>query len=135
MADLKDILSHNEELLSDEELLKYLDDILSEEDKYAVEKKLADDPFEADALEGLSQIENKENLKKQVTQLKQKLHQQLSAKKQRKEKKNINVIQWVILTILILLFICIISYVIISMQKNNAHTQLLHLTSELTLLV
>ncbi len=128
MADLTNILSHNEEQLTEKELLNYLNDHLSEEEKSFVEKKIAGDPFDADALEGLSKIENKENLKTQVTQLNKKLQQHLTAKRQRKEKIKINIFRWIILTILILLFICIISYVIISLQnRSNAHTHIIHL--------
>lgn len=124
MADWKDILSDNEEQLSDEELLKYLDDNIREEDKYFIEKKINNSAFESDALQGLSQVQNKENLKKQVSQLNQKLYQ-LTSKKTRKEKRKINIYQWIILTILILLFVCIIGYVIISLQnKGSIHTHL-----------
>lgn len=86
MADWKDILSDNEQQLSEEELLKYLDDNVPEEEKYSIEKKIDNSPFEADALQGLLQVQNKENLHKHVNQLNQKLHQ-LTAKRQRKEKE------------------------------------------------
>lgn len=135
MADWKDILSENEEQLSEEELLKYLDSNISEEEKYSIEKKINNSPFETDAFQGLSQVQNKDNLKKQVNQLNQKLHQ-LTAKKPRKEKRKIKIFEWIILAILILLFICIISYVIIYLQnKSSIHTQIHFTTKQLFLLV
>lgn len=118
MADWKDILSEDEEQLSEEELLQYLNNNIPEEEKHVIEKKINNSPFEADAFQGLSQMQNKYNLKKEVAQLNQKLHQ-LTTKKPRKEKKNIKISEWIILTILVLLFICIIGYFIISLQNKS----------------
>ena len=125
MADWKDILSDNEAQLSEEELLKYLENDLPEEEKYSIEKKLNAGPFEADALQGLAQVQNKDNLKKHVSQLNKKL-QQLTAKRQRKEKRKIRIFEWIILAILLLLFICTLGYIIISLyNKSNLHTHVI----------
>jgi hypothetical protein len=124
MADWKTILSDNGQQLTEEELLKYLDVNISEEEKYAIENKINSSPFEADALQGLLQIRNKQNLPKDITQLNQKLLQ-LTAKKPRREKRKINMFQWIILTILLLLFICVILYVIIVLQvKTHVHAHI-----------
>ena len=124
MVDWKDILSENEAQLSDEELLKYLENDIPEEEKYSIEKKINSSPFEADALQGLAQVQDKDNLKKHVSQLNKKL-QQLTAKRQRKEKRKIRIFEWIILAIILLLFTCIISYIIISLHdKSQHHTKL-----------
>ncbi len=120
MADWKNILPDNNEQLSDEDLLKYLDSNTSKEEKYAIEKKLSDTSFESDAIDGLQQIKSQERLKNHVSQLNQKLHQQLLVKKHRKEKRKINDFQLIILTIVILLLLCIIGYAIISMHNKNS---------------
>jgi hypothetical protein len=117
MADWKEILSDNGQQVSDEELLKYLDDNTPEEEKAVIEDKITNNSFESDAIDGLQQINNPERVKKHVSQLNQKLHQQLHSKKHRLEKGKIKDFQWVILTLLILLFICFISYFI--MHLNN----------------
>ena len=113
MADWKDILSDNNEQLSDEDLLKYLDNNTPEKEKYAIEKKLVATSFESDAIDGLQQIKNPERIKNHVNQLNQKLHQQLHTKKHKKQKRNIKDFQWIILAIIILLFICIMGYLVI----------------------
>lgn len=113
MADWKDILADNNEPLSDEDVLKYLDGTTPEKEKYAIERKIANTSFESDAIDGLQQIKNPERLKDHVNQLNQKLHQQLRTKKHRKQKRNIKDFQWTIFAIIILLFICIISYLVI----------------------
>jgi Flp pilus assembly protein TadB len=123
MADLKDILSGHNKQLSDEEILKYLQEDILEKEKSAVGEKIHDDPFVADALEGLLRVQNKEKLQNQVNQLNNKLLQ-ITDKRQRKEKRKINITQWVIVTILFLLIICIISYLLITMYHKGAATQI-----------
>jgi hypothetical protein len=80
MAEWKNILPDNNEQLSNEDLLKYLDSRTSEEEKYAIEKKFSDTSFESDAIDGLQQIKSQERLKNHVSQLDQKLQQQLISK-------------------------------------------------------
>ena len=119
MGDLKNILSGNEEPLSEEDLLKYLENDSSLEERHSL-NSLAEGSFESDALEGLKQIENTEKVKRHVKQLNQKLQKQLQAKRQRKEKGKIKDFQWIIITLLLLIFICIVGYVLIRMSNNAA---------------
>lgn len=128
MAEWKNILPDNNEQLSNEDLLKFLDSNTSEEDKYAIVRKFGDTSFESDAIDGLQQIKSQERLKNHVSQLNQKLHQQLLSKKQRKEKRKIKDFEWIILAIVILLLLCIISLAIVSMHSKNssAYRHIMH---------
>ena len=128
MAELKNILPDNNEQLSNEDLLKYLDSRTSKEEKYAIEKKFSDTSFESDAIDGLQQIKSQERLKNHVSQLNLKLQQQLISKKHRKEKRKIKDFQWIILTVAILLLLCLISLAIISMHNKNrsAYNLIIH---------
>ncbi len=112
MADWKDILSDKEEKLTDEDLLRYLHEDLPEDEKNSLEKKLTGS-FESDALDGLQQIKGKDRLSNHVHQLNNKLPQLLRPKKQRSEKNRLKDFQWIVLAIIILLFFCIITFVII----------------------
>ena len=124
MADWKNILSESEEQLTDEELLKYLENDIAEEEKYSIEEKINNSPFEADALQGLQQLQNKD-LQKHVKQLNQKL-QQITGRRQKKEKKRIKMWQWIILAVILLLFICLVGYFIIALQhKSLLHAQVI----------
>lgn len=135
MADWSDILSGNEEQITEEELLKYLDEDVSEDEKYALEKKINSHPFEIDAVQGLSQIPDKESLEKHVGQLNVKL-QQLTAKRPRKQKQKINIFEWIVLAVVIILFICVITFIIINLQnKGPLHTKLPSLLKTLTAFV
>jgi len=115
MGDWKDILADSEEPLSEEDLLKYLEKTSGE--KTDLTDELDEGSFESDAIEGLQKIQDTEKVKKHVKQLKQKLQQQLQSKKQRNEKGKIKDFQWMIITLLILLFICIVSYLLIRMHS------------------
>lgn len=133
MADWKDILSDKEEQLSQEELLKYLDKTLPEEEKYFIEQKINNSPFEASALQGLLQVNKKEDLQKHVNQLNQKL-KQLTGKRQRKVKSKFKSFEWIILAILILLFVCVITYLVISLQNTGVYSKNIYFSKN-TLLV
>jgi len=117
MADWKDILSDNAEPLSDEELLQYLDNAIPEEEKHAIEKKLADGSFESDALDGLAQLKSTDAVKRNVSQLNKKLQQQLQDKKQRQQKRKFKEMEWIVFAILILLLICVIGYAVIRISN------------------
>jgi hypothetical protein len=110
MADWKNILSDNNEQLTDEDLLKYLDSNTSEEEKYVIEKKLANASFESDAVDGLQQIKSRQRLKSHVKQLNRQLQHQLYSKKHKKQKRNIKEFEWLLFAILVLLLICIIAF-------------------------
>lgn len=134
MDDWKNISFENDEQISEEELLKYFSDDVSEEEKYALEKKISS-PFETDAVQGLSQIQNKESLEKHVGQLNLNLRQ-LTAKRPRKLKQKIKVFEWSLLALLLLLFICVIGFIIISLgSKAHLHTQISFAVQELVALL
>lgn len=111
MDDFKEILSDKDEMLTDEDLLKYLHENISEEEKYSIEKKITG-AFESDAIDGLQQIKDKKKLQNEVRLLQRNLPQ-LLLKKHRLEKRKLNDMQWIILTLIILLFLCVVTFVII----------------------
>lgn len=115
MDDWKDILPGKDEQLTDEDLLKYLHNEMSDEEKYQFEKKISS--FESDALDGLQQINDKTRLHNHIKQLNKKLPQLLLLKKQRLEKRKLREMQWTILTIIIVLFLCITTYALIRMNS------------------
>lgn len=118
MVDWKNILSESEKSLTDEELLKYLMNDIGGAEKDTIEEKINNNAFEADAIHGLKRMQNKENLKKHVSYLNQKL-QQITGKRQKKEKKQIKIWHWILLAVILLLFMCLISYFIIALQSSK----------------
>jgi hypothetical protein len=124
MDDLKDILSNGEEQVNEDELMKYLEGNLSEEERYEFEKKTNDSAFTNDALEGLQQFKSKQKLDEYVSQLNKNLHQQLATRKNRNRRRKLKDNPWFLLTIIIILALCIIAYVVIRMHgKRNSVPQ------------
>ncbi len=119
MADLADILSDNEDQLNENEVMRYLEGSLSEEDKNAFEKKMQTSGFINDAVDGLKKIRNKQHISDHVHQLNKNLEKQLALKKQRKEKRIIKYLPWAILAALIILIVCVIGYLVIRYYKNS----------------
>jgi anti-sigma factor RsiW len=68
MEDITNILQHDDDV-NEEELKKYLSGNISDEERYAIEKKMADSPFVNDAVEGLQQFSSRQKLDKYVNHL------------------------------------------------------------------
>jgi len=134
MADIRDILSDDEEQLNEDELMSYLNDNLSEEEKHDVEKKAASSNFDNDALEGLKSFENKQHLNDYVNQINKNLEKQLQQKKQRQDKRKLKDLSWIILTIILVLFICILGYFLIHLYYQHTASALHH-TSKLAKII
>ena len=122
MDDWKDILSDEDEKMSDEELMKYLEGSLSEEEKETFEKRAVESEFVSDAVEGLKQFKNKQKLDEYVQQLKKDLHRNLSSRKQRMEKRRFKDNRWVLLAVLMILAICIIVYIVVRMYHKESNS-------------
>jgi hypothetical protein len=112
-SDLKNILSNLSNEVDQETLLKYLQGQLTEKQKNEVEKQMLSNDFDIDALEGLQEIKNKENISFLVDQLNRDLRKKLNKKKQLREKLRYKDQPWLYISILILLLLIVLSYLII----------------------
>jgi hypothetical protein len=110
---LKDILSHLHSEVDQETLLKYLQGKLSAAEQHEVEKNLLEDPFEADALEGLQNIEDKQHIATLVEQLNHDLKKKTSNRKKWLFKREAKVESWLLLTLVIILLLAVIGYLVI----------------------
>jgi asparagine synthetase B (glutamine-hydrolysing) len=102
----KDILSH----LSTEVDLQGK---LSEEKKHEVEKILLQNEFEDEALEGLQEFKDKEQLQYMTEMLDRDLKKKTEKKKKRREKLQLKDQPWLYISILILLLLIVLSYLVI----------------------
>ncbi len=120
MADnLKDILSNLSTDIDQETLLLYLQDKLPEEKKHEVEKQLLDNDFAGDALEGLKEIKDQQQISYMVEMLNRDLKKKTEKKKQRREKLKLKDQPWLYISILILLLLIVLSYFILHRMINN----------------
>ncbi len=109
----KDILSNLSTDVDQETLLLYLQGKLSEEKKHEVEKKLIQNEFDDDAVEGLQEIKDKQQIQYMVEMLNRDLKKKTAKKKKMREKMNIKYQPWLYISILILILLIVISYIVI----------------------
>jgi hypothetical protein len=109
----KDILSHLSTEIDQETLLLYLQGKLSEEKKHEVEKILLQNEFEDEALEGLQEFKDKEQLQYMTEMLNRDLKKKTEKKKKRREKMQLKDKPWLYISILILLLLIVLSYLVI----------------------
>lgn len=110
---LKDILSNLSKQLDQDLLLKYLSGQLSEEQKHEVERSLMANDFDNDALEGLQQLSNKENIPFIVEQINRDMRKKLERKRRRRRKMQFRDQPYVYVAILIILILVVLSYFVI----------------------
>lgn len=109
----KDILSNLSTEVDQETLLLYLQGKLSEDKKHEVEKQLLQNEFEEDAVDGLQEFKDKEQLQYMVEMLNRDLKKKTAKKKQRREKMKIKDQPWIYVSILILILLVALCYIVI----------------------
>jgi hypothetical protein len=110
---LKDILSHLSPEIDQETLLLYLQDKLTAEKRHEVEKKLLENEFAEDAVEGLQGIKDEQHLSYMVEMLNRDLKKKLTKKQQRREKMRIKDQPWLYISLIILILLIVIAYIVI----------------------
>lgn len=109
----KDILSNLSTEVDQETLLLYLQDKLSEDQKHEVEKVLLQNEFEEEAMEGLQEFKDKEQLRYMAEMLNRELKKKTEKKKKHREKMQLKEQPWLYISILILLLLIVLSFLII----------------------
>jgi hypothetical protein len=111
--DLLNILPDNNDGMTDQKLMDYLNGKLSGQEKYEVEKWMADNDIVGDAMEGLQNIKEKKDIQGYVDQLNKQLHLQLEKKNTRKTKRKIREYPWTYLAIILILTLCFVVYIVL----------------------
>jgi predicted secreted protein len=109
----KDILSNLSTEVDQETLLLYLQGKLSDEKRHEVEKQLLQDEFDDEAVEGLQDFKDKEQIRYMVEMLNRDLKKKTEKKKQRREKMNIKDQPWLYISALIIILLIVLSYLVI----------------------
>ncbi len=116
---LKDILSNLNPDIDKETLLLYLQWRLSAEKQHELEKKIIDNNFENDALEGLQKIKDQEGVSAIIEQLNRELKKKTQKRNQRKERWSLKTNPTLWITIIIILLLIVISYFVINRQLQQ----------------
>lgn len=112
MSKLSNILNHDEEL-SSEELLRYLQGEATEEERFAIEKQMVDSSFVNEAMEGLQDFRDPEQVKNYVAQLNIQLQKHTHKKITRKNKRKLKEQNWLTIAVLVILLLCVTGYLLI----------------------
>ena len=116
---LKDILSNLSTDIDQETLLLYLQGKLSEEKKHEVEKQILQNDFNEDALDGLQEFKDKQQLEYMVEMLNRDLKKKTEKKKKRREKMKIKDQPWLYISILILIILLVLAYIVIQRMLKS----------------
>lgn len=115
---LKDILSNLSPDIDQETLMLYLQGKLSEEKKHEVEEKLLENEFADDAVDGLKEFRDKEQVSYMVEMLNRDLKKRTEKKKKRREKMKLPELPGLYITIVIFLILVVLCYLVIrNMQQ------------------
>lgn len=116
---LKDILSNLSTDIDQETLLLYLQDKLSDEKKHEVEKKLMQDEFELDAMEGLQDVKDKQQISFMVDALNRDLRKKTQKRKERREKLKLKDQPLLYISIIILLLLIVLCFFILQRMMKD----------------
>ncbi|MCA0395977.1 MAG: hypothetical protein LCH51_01125 [Bacteroidetes bacterium] len=117
--DLLNILSESNKEVDNQLLMDYLSGKLKQEEQHLVEEWLTDNPFAADAIEGLQTYGNKEDINEVVNQLNKELRQYLQNKRERREKRRWKDNPLTYLAVVLLLVLIIIAYYIVRLAARQ----------------
>lgn len=111
--DLTDILSSDSHELTDDQLLKYVNDELSPEDKHLVEEAMINSGMVRDAIEGLQHAGGKEKLRQIKKYLDSDIHHLIRKREHWRPRRKIKELNWMIIFIVVVLLLILIAYVIV----------------------
>jgi len=120
MADQDNILQNDDEL-SEEQILKYLEGNLTDAERHRVELQMADSTFVNDAVEGLEHFKNKKDIHSYVDQLNHQLQKHTEKKKKRKTKRRLTGMDGLLLTIVMVLLLCVLGYIAVRVFEKYKH--------------
>jgi ferric-dicitrate binding protein FerR (iron transport regulator) len=99
--------------IDNRKLADYFNGKLSSSEQHEVEIWMMENPFDAEAFEGLQTVQNEQKINTTVDQLNKQLRKYLQEKKIRRQRKLMAADTWTYLAVLIILVLAILAYVII----------------------
>ena len=104
--------------IDENRLLAYLEGRLSSEEQHVLEEVLESDPFLNDAVEGLAEIKDKEQLKQIAAQINQQLRKQIRNRKQQRKSRSKLTEHWGWLYVLIVLGLVLMAWWVIKLMEQ-----------------
>ncbi|KAA5532202.1 hypothetical protein F0919_15485 [Taibaiella lutea] len=104
--------------IDENQLLAYLEGRLSSEEQHRLEEVLESDPFLNDAVEGLAEIKDKEQLKQIAAQINQQLRRQIKNRKAHRKSRTRLTEHWGWLYVLIVLGLVLMAWWVIKLMEQ-----------------
>jgi hypothetical protein len=123
MSDLLNILNQGPEP-NDDALKRYLEGKATAEERFAIEKQMADEDFMNDAVEGLQHFKSRDQLQSYVSQINKELHKQTNKKKRRRLKRHIEDQNWTLISVILIIILCILGYFVIHLTEQQHQKEL-----------
>lgn len=118
--DLTDILSNNGQPVSDRQLMDYLNGKLTDAERHELEKLMAADGMNDDALEGLELIENKQQIAQHHAEINKALGDKLKQKKQTRQRRKLPQMQLsIIITAALLALALLVWFIVHQLHKGG----------------
>ena len=119
MNELEHILHQNGDPDHDE-LIRYLEGTASEEERFAIEKQMADSSFVNDAIEGLQGFADPAVLARYTDELNRQLQKQTGKRMKRRNKRKLKGgDNWLLIAVLGILTICVVGFLIIHFYSKH----------------
>jgi ferric-dicitrate binding protein FerR (iron transport regulator) len=99
--------------IDNQKLIDYFGGKLSSSEQHEVEKWMMDNPFDAEAFEGLQTVKSEYKINTAVDQLNKQLRKHLQERKIKRQKKLISSDLWIYVAVFLVLILVILAYVII----------------------
>lgn len=120
MADeLDDILTPGAEDIGKEELLKYLKGELSGEELHRVEKAMLDSKLMNDAVEGLQNVSDTQQIHLIQKDIDASLKQYLLRKNSKRPQRPIRGLYWVIVSLIVILLLIVVAFAVIYVERKT----------------
>jgi len=119
--DLLNILSNSNKDINDQKLMDYVSGKLNESEKHEVERWMAENAFEEEAVEGLQEMGDQVKIEMEVGKLNKELKSMLNKKKQRKERRKLFDNKWALVTLVVLLALITLGWWIIYHLLPRTH--------------
>lgn len=113
MQHKKNIGNHKSAGIDEEHLLAYIEGNMPPEEQHRIEEILEGDPFLNDAVEGLSELKDKEQLRAIAAQINAQLSRQIKNRRQQRRRRNKLTDHWGWLFVLIVLLLILVSWWVI----------------------
>lgn len=100
--------------IEQEKLIQYLNKELSDKEQQSIESRIIDDEFINDAMEGLEQIKNIENIQAIQKELNIGINKQIKNRNKRKDKRVLKDSPWIYFAVILLLLLLGVAFFVIT---------------------